>query len=132
MFASLISWGGGRAAILQWLRPPQGAWIWTVLAIAVRLIPLPIFLPNWQLLRPTNIWLLWLAFALLNPWLEEGYWRGLLLDAAAGWPSWLGVLYSSILFALNHPLTLGVNSIANRHPVTAMSTFIMGLACTMK
>jgi membrane protease YdiL (CAAX protease family) len=60
--------------------------------------------------------------------LEEGYWRGLLLDNTRHWPAWLGVLYSTVFFAMNHPLTVGVYSIANRHPAVLISTGIMGLA----
>jgi len=37
------------------------------------------------------------------------------------------VLYSSFFFATNHPLTVGVHSIANRHPAVLISTFVMGL-----
>jgi membrane protease YdiL (CAAX protease family) len=128
MFALLIAWGGGRETIRQWSRIPQGAWGWSVLAIVVGLIPLPLFLLNWRLFDSVWLVLAWLIFALINAPLEEGYWRGLLLDKATGWPGWLSVLYSSFFFAINHPLTFGVFSIANRHPITAISTFIMGLA----
>jgi len=127
-WALLIAWGGGKKAIGLWLRRPQGAWGWPILAVAVGLIPLPIFLWNWQLLSPVWVWLPWLAFALINPWLEEGYWRGLLLDAAAKWPGWLSILYTSVVFAISHPLMWGVHSIANRTLEVFISTFIMGLA----
>jgi membrane protease YdiL (CAAX protease family) len=127
MFALLIGWGGGREAIQQWSRPPQGAWGWSVLAIVVGLIPLPLFLLNWELFDSAWLGLAWLIFALVNAPLEEGYWRGLLVDKATGWPGWLIVLYSSFFFAINHPLTFGVFSIANRHPITTISTFIMGV-----
>lgn len=126
-FATLIAWGGGRESIQRWSRPSQGAWGWSVLAIVVGLIPLPLFLLNWKLFDSVWLGLTWLIFALINAPLEEGYWRGLLLDKMIGWPSWLSVLYSSFFFAVNHPLTFGVYSIANRHPVTTISTFIMGL-----
>ena len=127
MFALLIAWGGEREAIWRWSRPPQGAWGWSVLPIVVGLIPLPLFLLNWKLLDSAWLGLAWLIFALINAPLEEGYWRGLLLDKTSSWPSWLSVLYSSFFFAINHPLTFGVHSIANRHPITTVSTFIMGL-----
>lgn len=127
LFALLIGWVGGKESIGFWLRRPQGSWGWSALAVIVGLIPLPLFLMNWHLLSPISVWLPWLVFALINPWLEEGYWRGLLLDATSEWPGWLSVLYSSLLFATNHPLSWGVHSIANRHPVTFISTFIMGV-----
>lgn len=127
LFAGLIGYSGGMESMRRWLRPSLRSWGWSVLALAVSLIPLPIFLSHWRLLEPIYIWLPWLLFALINPILEEGYWRGVLLDSTEGWPSWMSVLFSSVLFALNHPLSLGVNSIANRHPATFISTFIMGL-----
>jgi len=128
LFAFMIAWGGGREAIRRWLRAPQGAWGWSVLALVVGLIPLRVFILNWRLFPSAWIVLAWLLFAAINPLLEEGYWRGLLLDNATSWPGWLGVLYSSFFFAANHPLTVGVYSIANRHPAVLISTFIMGLA----
>ncbi len=127
MFAFLIAWGGGREAVRRWLRPPQGAWGWSVLAVMIGLIPLPLLLWNWKLFDSVWLVLAWIIFALINAPLEEGYWRGLLLDKTTGWPGWLGVLYSSFFFAINHPLAWGVHSIANREPATAISTFIMGL-----
>jgi hypothetical protein len=99
-----------------------------VLAIVVGLIPLRVFILNWRLFPSAWIVLAWLLFAAINPPMEEGYWRGLLLDNSTRWPAWLGVLYSSLFFAANHPLTLGVYSIANRHPAVLISTFVMGLA----
>ncbi len=128
MFAVLIAWGGGREAILKWWRAPRGAWGWSALAIGVGLVPLPILLLNWTLIDSLGLAVAWLVFALINAPLEEGYWRGLLLDRAAQWPGWLSMMYSSFFFAVNHPLTFGVHSIANRHPATLISTFIMGMA----
>jgi hypothetical protein len=118
---------GGREAIKRWLSRSRGSWIWRLLAVAVGLIPLLIFLQNWHLLSPLWVWLPWLLFGLINPWFEEGYWRGLLLDAAEDFPAWAGVLYSSVMFAVSHPLMLGVYSIAHREPALLISTFVMGV-----
>lgn len=128
MFGFMIGWGGGKEAITRWLQASQGAWGWSVLAVVVGLIPLSVFIQGWNLFPSIWIVLAWLLFALINPFLEEGYWRGLLLDNTNNWPGWLGVLYSTFFFAINHPITIGVYSIANRHPAVLISTFIMGLA----
>src|SRR5690606_19379190 len=53
------------------------------------------------------VFVAWLLFAMINPWLEEGYWRGLMLDATRHWPRWASNLYSTSLFTLNHPLLGG-------------------------
>ena len=41
-------------------------------------------------------------FFLINPWLEEFYWRGLLIDKTNNWPPWIANLYSTILFTIYH------------------------------
>lgn len=124
--AILYFTGQGRR-LRTWLQPAQGSPGWKILAMLVALIPLPIFLLNWHLLQPAYITLLWLAFGLINPWLEEAYWRGALLDASQAWPAWLSTTYSSAVFALSHPLMWGQYSLANRGPEVLLSTFLMGI-----
>jgi membrane protease YdiL (CAAX protease family) len=67
-----------------------------------------------------------MAFGLLNPWFEESYWRGLLIDATAGWVGGLGIVYSTLLFALSHPLIWGVHSVALRHPAALVGLALVG------
>ena len=111
MLAFFMVWGKNNETVLRWLLPPtKGTWGWSMLAIAVSLIPLPILIINWTLLRPIEVWLPWLLFALINPWFEEGYWRGLLLDTTATRKGGFSILYTSSLFALSHPILWGVNS----------------------
>ncbi|MCX6025651.1 MAG: CPBP family intramembrane metalloprotease [Chloroflexi bacterium] len=64
-----------------------------------------------DLLRPVAIWVPWLIVGLVNPFAEEWYWRGLLLDAAKVWSSWLVIPLVSVLFSLNHLLGIGVTSL---------------------
>jgi hypothetical protein len=124
--AALILWGGqGRPAKL-WLRRPRGAWLWSFLAVAVGLISVREFLSGWYVLKSPTLLALWLGFGLLNPWFEEGYWRGLLVDATSGWPKGLGVVYSTVLFALSHPLIWGVHSTALRHPAVLVGLGLVG------
>jgi membrane protease YdiL (CAAX protease family) len=51
----------------------------------------------------------WFSLGAINAWIEEGYWRGLVMDAAfgAGWPAWLAGVYSAICFGASHPLLFG-------------------------
>ena len=123
----LMAWGTGRGTYSGWLAPPKGKWGWSLLALLVGFIPLPIFLFHWELLIPTEIWTSWLIFALINPWIEEGYWRGLLMEASKNWKPWQQIGYSSFFFAASHPVIWGVNSLPNREPAVFMSTLIMGL-----
>ena len=69
--------------------------------------------------------ILFLGFGLLNPWFEESYWRGLLIDATGG-IRLLGVIYSSVAFAISHPLIWGVHSVALRHPVVLFGLGVAG------
>ena len=71
---------GRPDSIKKWLKAPEGRIGWTIFALIIGIIPLPIFLMHYGLLSPWQIWLPWLLLALINPWIEEFYWRGLLLD----------------------------------------------------
>ena len=124
-FAAVIAISGG--SFRRWLQPVTRKSWWSIVAVVIGFMPLQIFLQHWRLMNSWPLLLTWLLFAAINPLLEEGYWRGALLDAMDRWPGWLATLYSSTFFALNHTLTLGVNSIANRHPVTLVITFILGV-----
>jgi len=127
LFGLIIGWASGRNGIRRWLQPPTGHRAWTVLAIAAGLIPLGVFLQGWSLFTSAWLVLAWLLFAVINPVLEEGYWRGVLLDHTAKWPAWAAITYSAFFFAINHPLSFGVYSVANQHPSLWVSTFVMGL-----
>lgn len=127
VFAITIIWSGGRPSIRRWLSKAENPASWAVLALAIGLIPLPLFLQNRQLFTSPWLILAWFIFALINAPLEEFYWRGALTDHTANWPDWFSVVYSSFFFAINHPLSYGVYSLANRHPITTVSTFVMGI-----
>jgi membrane protease YdiL (CAAX protease family) len=126
-FALLVARFAGRASVSRWLGTPGGGARSAALAFAVGLIPLPILLTSAALLDSPGLVLLWLVFAAINPFLEEGFWRGLVLERTSAWPEWLSIGVSSALFAANHPLSYGVVSLANAHPATLVSTFVMGV-----
>jgi uncharacterized protein len=83
--------------------------IWRGEAFSTAALFIPLFLLNFRSLDQPWVISSWLAVAIVDPWLEEGYWRGLLMDAASGWPDWLIVTYTTFWFGLSHPLPLGVN-----------------------
>ncbi|MCX8058199.1 MAG: CPBP family intramembrane metalloprotease [Spirochaetes bacterium] len=102
--------------------------IYKILSLIAGFIPFALFLMNINLIKNNkNLIIFWLLFSIINPFFEEFYFRGVLLIYTENWKAFLSVLYSTFLFAVNHPISWGVNSIANRHPVTFISTFIMGL-----
>jgi len=109
--AAWIAWGGGREAIRRWLRPSRAdrwIWVWRVLSLAVSALALPpAFLPGLASMTGWWVVVLWFGLGAINAWIEEGYWRGLLLDAASGWPGRMGVFYSALCFGASHPLLFG-------------------------
>lgn len=117
---------GGVDSIQKWLKKSTGAFSWNLLAIIVGLIPLPLFLLHYELLDTWQVWLPWILLALINPWIEEFYWRGLLLDYTKNWPSWTSILFTGILFSLNHA-AFGINSKVNSGFELVISTLIIGL-----
>ena len=126
LFMAVVLWAGGAQTIKKWLQPPRKKRLYLILALLSGCIPLPIFLMHYELLQPLQIWLPWLILALVNPWIEEFYWRGILLECTTHWRFWQAALFSSFLFALNH-LVFGVNSELNQGLTVFASTFVMGL-----
>ncbi len=92
----------GTDNIKTWLQKPQGHWIWIVIAVLVGFSSLPLFLQHYQVLRNLSILIPTVIFFLINPWLEEFYWRGMLIDVTATWPGWVSILYSTTLFTIWH------------------------------
>lgn len=127
VIAGLIAWGGGERPWKRWLAPPSGSWFWSILAVAMGLLSLREILAGWRTLESPLVLACWLVFGLVNPWLEEGYWRGLLVEATQGWPFGLGIVYSSAAFALSHPLVWGVHSAALAKPAALVGLVLVGL-----
>jgi membrane protease YdiL (CAAX protease family) len=123
----LVIIGAGTSAIKRWMGPPNGSWLWSALALLLALPALTLFVTSSHLLKPLQVWVPWLVVALVNPFLEEWYWRGLLLDTAQPWPSWLAIGTTSLLFSLNHLLGIGVTSLGGRHPMLLINTFVLGV-----
>jgi|GEM_PF-4494238 len=84
-------------------------WTWNLVFIpVVTSIFIFIFLPNLRLLK-WNYWLILNSIiCLVNPFMEEIYWRGL-VSKISNVPL-LSFLFSSITFAASHSLVFGVNS----------------------
>jgi membrane protease YdiL (CAAX protease family) len=123
--AGVIAWGRGDAARKTWFGRPRGGVAWSVLAVVVSLGAVREFLSGWHSLESPGVLALWLVFGLVNPWFEEAYWRGLLIDAAGRWKA-AGVVYSTTFFAISHPLIWGVHSVALRSPAALMGLGVVG------
>ena len=104
----------GNKRINDWLKKSQPSRLFVILSLVLGMFPLSILILNYQLFDSVLLVILWLLFAIINPWFEELYWRGLLLDAADKWmPKWMSAVYTTIFFVLSHPFMWGVFSIAS-------------------
>ena len=124
--AGVIAWSRPDDPTKIWFARPRGRAWWSVLAVGIGLVSLREFVSGWHTLESPGVLLLWLGFGLVNPWFEESYWRGLLIDAAGRWKL-LGVMYSAVGFAVSHPLMWGVHSIALQHPAAVVALGLAGI-----
>ena len=130
-FWATIAWFtrevSGYAAALDRFKKGAGGFAWPAIAIVAGLFSLHGFTSHWALLSEPRLIVAWLAFALINPWFEESYWRGLLMDATASWGKPLSLLYSSIWFAASHPLVWGIHSLPLRKVEAVGALLFVGL-----
>lgn len=127
LIAMVIGHCSGWPAFVRWLQPAQGAAFWGALAVGAGLLSLHAIVSHWQLLRDPTILCLWLGFALVNPWFEEAYWRGFLMDSTKSWGATLSITYSAAWFALSHPWIWGVHSPAMRQWPVVIALLFVGL-----
>ena len=118
---------GSAAAARRRFRPACGGVAWSGLAVCGGLLSLPGFLAHREVLDEPAVVISWLVFALVNPWFEESYWRGLLLDATATWGRLPSLAYSAVWFAASHPLVWGIHADALRKPEAAGALVFVGL-----
>lgn len=113
----------GISGIKNWLEKPEGKIRWLILSIIVGFIPFTILLSNVHLLTVPLIFLS-IAFAIVNPFFEQLFWRGFLLDFTFKSKT-LASIYSSVLFILGHLFIWGVFSYGNRNYFLIGSLAIM-------
>jgi uncharacterized protein len=124
--AGVIAWARRDRPAITWFAAPRGRSWWSIASVGIGLVSLREFVSGWPSLESPAVLVLWLVFGLVNPWFEESYWRGLIIDAAGEWKS-LGVIYSSVAFAVSHPLVWGVHSIALRSPAATIGLALAGV-----
>jgi membrane protease YdiL (CAAX protease family) len=109
----------------KWLSKPKGSILWLLLAVSISFPTILIFLKHYTLLNSWEIILPWVLIFLINPFMEEFYWRGFLLDKTAHWNKWIAILFSSLLFSANHYVFAIHSELFRGFPVL-ISTFLMG------
>ena len=66
------------------------------------------------------------VFVIVNPTMEELYWRKYLLTHLP-WKSWAKIAFSTALFAASHPLMWGIFSLTLRSRIMVMPLLVMGV-----
>jgi membrane protease YdiL (CAAX protease family) len=113
----------GVSCIKNWLQKPVGKISFFILSVVVGFIPFSIFITNLHIIT-LPLLLLSIPFVLLNPFFEQLYWRGFILDYTFS-SKVLSSIYSSILFILNHLFVCGVFSYGNRNIFLVGSLAVM-------
>ncbi len=126
LFLFFIFFYGEAEALKRWLKPAKGGWGWIIGTLLIGITPLPIFLKYHELLSSWQLIVPWIMLAIINPWLEEFYWRGLLMDYSKNWGAPLSVAFSSLTFSLNHAM-FGINTELFRGYEVLISTLLMGI-----
>lgn len=129
LMAAMVMRFGGTKALKAWFRKPTGKKRWLYIGVLIGFFPILGILMFHVELLAHHPWLTlyWLLFAFINPWFEQSYWRGLLVDAGEKWPQWAIISYSTLLFALSHPFMWGVFSIGNRSYESFAALLVMGI-----
>lgn len=105
----------GDKSVKDWLEKSNPSKLWVTLTLLLGMFPLTILMMSYHLFDSISLILFWLMFALINPWFEELYWRGVLLDGLLTWfPKWMSILYTTLFFVVSHPLMWGVFSLASK------------------
>jgi len=126
LFLFFIFFYGGAESLKRWLKPAKRGWGWIIATLLIGITPLPIFLKYHELLSSWQLTVPWIMLAIINPWLEEFYWRGLLIDYSKNWGGSLSVAFSSLTFSLNHAI-FGINTELFRGYEVLISTLLMGI-----
>jgi membrane protease YdiL (CAAX protease family) len=132
--AFIVYWGlcalivvkfAGVSYIKNLFHKPVGKIGWLILSVIVGFLPFSIILMNFSIIT-VPLMLLSILFSIINPFFEELYWRGFVLDNTFRSKS-LSSIYSSILFILSHLFIWGVFSYGNRNLYLIASLTIMSI-----
>ena len=113
--------------IFSYFKVKKFKWYLIFIALFIGFLPFPIFLWSYTALNTAFLIISWIIVALINPFFEELFWRGFMLEKGKNIPFWIKALISSALFTLLHPVMLGVFSKAMLTKELIISVFIMGL-----
>jgi uncharacterized protein len=97
-----------------------------ILSLLIGCLPLPIFIFYFKNLNTAFLITTWAIVAIVNPFFEEVFWRGYMLEHKAKMPMFFKATYATTLFTLSHLFIWGVFSTAMHSKELLISVFIMG------
>ncbi|MCK5169072.1 MAG: CPBP family intramembrane metalloprotease, partial [Bacteroidales bacterium] len=103
-------------------------WYLFLIALVIGFMPFPILLLSYKYFTTTFLLMSWILVALINPFFEEIFWRGYMLEKGKNISFFVKSIISSLLFTLSHLAIWGVVSKAMLTKELIISVFIMGLA----
>ncbi|MBP7702993.1 MAG: hypothetical protein KA126_03815 [Candidatus Hydrothermae bacterium] len=90
----------------EWFKKSEGSIIWRIVCIIFfSVFSLPVFFTNINRLDSLIVIILSIIYSIINPFFEEVFWRRILLSNEK-MNKIIAVFFSSLLFTINHPLTL--------------------------
>ncbi len=124
LFGAIMLLSGPRV-FLEIFKKPEGKSYWSILAIVLSLGGISLVIKNIEYYKVIPFVISGVFFSLINPILEEVFWRKVLIDNVQG--KWLiYILYFNLLFSLMHYFTLGLISSPNQELIILPITFAAG------
>ncbi|NLZ55236.1 MAG: CPBP family intramembrane metalloprotease [Clostridiaceae bacterium] len=115
-----------RASFAEMMRKPQSGLLWQLLPYIPAAFTLVAFVWGLRVITITPLLTaLSVVFIIINPVMEEMFWRGWLLTRLP-WSPAGNVIYSTLMFTLSHFGMWGVFSITIRAPMMIAPLLIMG------
>ncbi|GAB3222017.1 CPBP family glutamic-type intramembrane protease [Spirosoma arcticum] len=117
---------GVSSPVVGKLLPPPSIHLILIGVMIPALLPLGVFVLNVQVV-PLSMLMGIVGFALINPFFEDAFWRGLLAHVPLS--RWGRILFSASLFSFSHYFLWGAYWLATPHILipTCLTTFIMGV-----
>ena len=117
-----------KARFFKMFRKSKGNIFWRIIAYIPAMFTIVAFV--WGLLSITTVTpllvVLSLVFIVINPVMEEMFWRGWLLKKLPWQSSTTKVVYSTVFFTLSHYCMWGVFSVTMRSTMMLVPLLIMG------
>ena len=102
MIIFFISMNGGTDLVTLWLKKPAKNWLLSIVSLLIVLLYPNIFSNIKNFCGSWMLVISYILIAVLNPFFQEFYWRGLLTDVTPHWNATASALYSNLLFAFNY------------------------------